>query len=79
MKGKVMYLNLFNRTPLIVVVGNGRYDCYGPVTARSKFLSEQLEKLDGVSDTVVDGTYLFNMQRRGLKFYYTLDAIHYPS
>lgn len=52
---------------ITVVVANGRYECFGPNTARSARLAAILKKMGGVRDTVPDGTYTFNTKRVGLK------------
>lgn len=49
-------------TPLTIIVHNGRYDVYGPETERSKSLKDILDHIGGISDTVADGTYEFNVE-----------------
>ena len=48
-------------TPIVVEVTSERYDCYGPLTPRSKYLKDVLQVLGGVSNTVAPGSYNFNV------------------
>ena len=48
-------------TPILVVVDRDRYQCYGAETPRSHELTKILKDLGGVSDTVSDGRYNFNV------------------
>jgi len=48
-------------SPILVEVKEGRYECSGPPTLRSKMLFEILQGQGGVSDTVPDGLYTFNV------------------
>lgn len=59
-------------TPLIVEVANGRWSAYGFNSASkhwNKYLFELLQSRGGVSDSVAEGAYTFNIERTGmLKF-----------
>lgn len=62
-----------NHDPLVVIVTESRYDCYGAPTYRSQFLTTMLKNMGGVSDTVPPGTYLFNVRRKGFKIEASLE------
>jgi hypothetical protein len=55
-----------SRPPLVVEVKHGRWDAYGHTSHvwHSRFLYEVLSNVGGVSDSVPDGTYHFNIKRR---------------
>lgn len=61
-----------NQDPILVIVRDGRYECYGPVTDRSEYLYRVLTSRGGVNESVPDGRYHFNVVRRGFKFVFTL-------
>lgn len=64
-----------NTDPIVVVVKDGRFDCYGPDNARSVFLKNLLFNLGGINETVEEGTYHFNAIRRGFKLEASLTPI----
>jgi hypothetical protein len=64
-----------NKEPLTVIVHDGRWDCYGPVTRRNKFLYSVLARSGGVRDSVPAGRYHFNVKWRGLKVEATLTPV----
>ncbi len=56
------------KNPIVVEVHNGRYDAYSmnPVpTKRDKWLMATLAGMGGVNESVVTGTYHFNVKRVG--------------
>lgn len=59
-----------NQEGLIVVVGNGRWDALAPtpVSLRDRWLYGCLDRIGGVNESTPDGTYRFNMTRKGFKF-----------
>jgi hypothetical protein len=59
-------LNLIH-DPITVVVKDGRWDAYGPVTPRSQELYAILAAMGGVNESVADGTYHFNVTQVGLE------------
>lgn len=59
-------LDLFH-DPIIVVVKDGRWNAYGPVTPRSQELYAILAGMGGVNESVTDGTYHFNVKKVGLE------------
>ena len=60
-----------NHDPLLVKVHDGRYECFGVPTARSTYLFTMFQA-QGISDTVPDGYYHFNVKREGFKLVATL-------
>jgi hypothetical protein len=50
--------------PIVVVVGNGRYDMYGhvPPTPHDLWLGQILKGMGGVNETVADGKYHFSAE-----------------
>jgi hypothetical protein len=64
-----------DESPIQVVVKDGRFDCYGPETDRSRYLAAFLTDY-GVSDTVEDGIYHFNLiKSRSGSLYMTLHRV----
>ncbi len=63
--------------PILVVVAGGRYECYAEGTPRDLELIRILqEDLGGVSDTVPDGSYHFNVEIiEGTQAYASLDPV----
>ena len=55
---------MFNRNqyPILIVVANGRWDAYGPITLRTQELTRILTEIGGVSDSVPEGNYHFNVK-----------------
>lgn len=62
-----------NRAPMLVVVRDGQYNCFGLPTARNVFLMETLKRQGGIADSVPDGRYHYNVRRRGFKYIATLN------
>lgn len=65
--------------PILVVVADGRYECFslsGEPSERDRALFETLQNAGGVSDTVEDGSYYFNVEVLGDNTYaMTLDRV----
>jgi hypothetical protein len=61
--------------PLTVVVKNGRWDAYGPLTIRSQHLITVLNMIGGVSDRVPDGKYRFDVLIHGMTIISSLTPI----
>ena len=64
--------------PIVVEVANGRYDCFAyntPPTQRDKNLFAFLDGMGGVSDSVTDGRYHFNIEFGLLGVKVSLDPI----
>lgn len=61
--------------PITVVVKDGRWNAFGPLTHRSQFLHATLNEMGGVSDSVPDGTYHFNVKRVGMTFIASLTPV----
>ena len=56
-----------NKEGLTVVVGNGRWEALAPtpVSFRDRWLYSYLDRLGGVNESTPDGTYRFNITRKG--------------
>lgn len=65
------------KSPLLVIVHNGRYDIVGAPTFRNIWLANFLKKLGGVSDTVAEGYYDFDVKVQLIPFRYiaTLEPV----
>lgn len=64
---------MFKKTqPLLVVVTETRYDMYG-TSIRQKALAKLLKSVGGINHTVAPGSYDYNVHRKGLTMYMTLD------
>jgi hypothetical protein len=76
MKGFTMLFKKKDLSPITVVVRDGRYDCYGPNTARSAWLADMLMRVQGgVNESVADGTYHYNVIRKGFTLESSLTLI----
>ena len=62
----------FDREPLFVVVTPTKWGAYG-TTFRQRWLTQLLKAQGGIHDTVPPGEYHFNIERRGLRLYLTLE------
>lgn len=62
-------------TPITVVVKNGRWDAFGPTTPRSQYLIAILNQQGGVSDSVAEGTYHYNVKTIGLTLVASLTPV----
>ena len=62
----------FDREPLFVVVTTTKWDAYG-TTLRQRWLTQLLKAKGRIQDTVPPGEYHFNIERRGLRLYLTLE------
>lgn len=65
-----------NTDPIVVVVKNGRFDCFGPDNLRSHYLKNWLFKLGGINESVEEGTYHFNVVRKGFRHHASLTRIN---
>jgi hypothetical protein len=54
-----------NQDPLVIVVKGNRWDAFGSPTPRSQWLYATLKSAGGIAESVEDGTYHFNVKRRG--------------
>lgn len=54
-----------NQNPILIVVANGRWDAFGDVTPRNQELTKILTEMGGVSDSVPEGKYHFNVKKIG--------------
>lgn len=52
----------FDQIPLTISVWNGRWDAFGPATARSKRLYKRLESKGGINESVPNGVYHYNVK-----------------
>lgn len=65
---KEIDMPIIDKSPIVVIVKDGRYDLFGPPTKRSQFLKKTLDKLGGINEGVSDGTYTYNVRRVGLTY-----------
>jgi hypothetical protein len=55
------------QTPLVVLVHDGRYDCFSlnpRPTIRDKWLMALIDVMNGISEDVADGRYYFNAEEQ---------------
>lgn len=66
---------MFNRNqpPLTVIVTSERWDAVDAPTPRNIWLTQVLQQMGGVNESVAPGTYHFNVKRKGLKMVASLD------
>lgn len=64
-----------NHDPLVVVVKGDRWDAFGSPTPRSQWLYAILEKQGGIAESVEDGTYHYNVRRRGFRLEASLTKV----
>ena len=62
---KLPFINR-DRDPVLVVVTEDRWYCFGAVTPRSAYLYKYLNDMGGINETVPPGLYDFNVRRRSL-------------
>lgn len=63
-----MFKIKMNHDPIVVVVVNGQWGCYGEPTKRSNMLMKHLKKQGGVAPSVPEGRYHYNITRQGFRF-----------
>ena len=64
-----------NTDPLVVVVKDGRWNAFGTPGTRSEWLFATLQAQGGIADSVGDGTYHYNIKRKGFRLVATLIKI----
>lgn len=62
-------------SPITIVVKGPRWEAFGSSTPRSQWLYAMVQKMGGISESVPDGTYHFNVKRKGLRLEASLVSI----
>jgi len=64
-----------NNDPLVITVMDGHWNAYGTPGPRSTWLYSVLERQGGIAESVENGAYHFNVERRGFRLVTTLTKI----